>query len=207
MSGDSAAKARAFKSQLEEKIQGLVAEFAAGKLSREQFQAIYERYTSQLLLAEQALRSTNPDVVISIAQGGPPTIAMKEAYMGKAMGMMIYHNKNGTLIETLGDFDVSIDKIAPVLNDFSQMMQGNRPVERQIKKIGTREWLLFAAGKYTTVVTQFQNEPSPDQCREIERLHHDFELANRTFLRSGQTDKNKLAYPFLVFVQKKMKKL
>jgi hypothetical protein len=87
------------------------------------------------------------------------------------------------------------------------MMQGNRPVERQIKKIGTREWLLFAAGKYTTVVTQFQNEPSPDQCREIERLHHDFELANRTFLRSGQTDKNKLAYPFLVFVQKKMKKL
>jgi len=205
MSGDSAAKGRAFKAQIEQKIQALLEEFADGKLSREQFQAIYERYNSQLLLAEQALRSTNPEVVIGIAQGGPPTIAMKEAYMGKAIGMMIYDNKKGTLIETLGEFNVSPDKLGPTLNDFSQMMQSNRHVERQVKKIGTREWLLFAAGQYTTVVCLFHNEPSPQQSAEMERLHHDFELANRWTLRGGKADKSKLAYPFLTFVQKKLK--
>jgi hypothetical protein len=207
MTGDSATKGRAFKAQVEQKIQALLEEFADGKLSREQFQAIYERYNSQLLLAEQALRSANPDVVIGMAQGGPPTIATKEAYMGKAMGMMIYNNQNGMLIETLGDISVPAEKIAPTLNDFSQMMAGNRPVERQAKKIGTREWLLFVGGHYTTVVCLFHNEPSPEQCREIERLHHDFELANRWFLRSGQTDKSRLAYPFLTFVNKKLKKV
>jgi len=206
MTGDAVAKGRAFKTQVEQKIQGLLEEFANGKLSREQFQAIYERYNSQLLLAEQALRSTNPDVVIGMAQGGPPTIAMKEAYMGKAMGMMIYNNQSGTQIETLGDFNVSADKISPTLNDYSEMMKANRLVERLAKKIGTREWLLFVGGSYTTVVCLFQNEPSPDQCREIERLHHDFELANRWFLRNVETDRSKLAYPFMTFVQKKLKK-
>lgn len=206
MTGDAAAKGRAFKAQVEQKIQVLLEEFANGKLSREQFQAIYERYNSQLLLAEQALRSTNPDVVIGMAQGGPPTIATKEAYMGKALGMMIYNNINGTQIETLGEFNVPVDKIAPTLNDFSQMMKGNRLVDRQSKKIGMREWVLFVGGKYTTVICLFQNEPSPDQCREIERLHHDFELGNRWFLRNAETDKSKLAYPFMTFVQKKLKK-
>lgn len=206
MTGDAAAKGRAFKAQVEQKIQALLEEFANGKLSREQFQAIYERYNSQLLLAEQALRSTNPDVVIGMAQGGPPTIAMKEAYMGKALGMMIYNNMNGTEIETLGEFNVPVDKIAPTLNDFSQMMKGSRLVDRQAKKIGMREWLLFVGGNYTTVVCLFQNEPSPDQCREIERLHHDFELANCWFLRNVEADKSKLAYPFMTFVQKKLKK-
>lgn len=206
MTGDNAAKGRAFKAQVEQKIQALLEEFANGKLSREQFQAIYERYNSQLLLAEQAMRSINPDVVIGMAQGGPPTVATKEAYMGKAMGMMIYNNQSGMLIETLGDINVSADKIAPTLNDYSQMMKANRLVERVVKKIGTREWLLFVGGQYTTVVCLFHNEPSPEQCREIERLHHDFELANRWFLRSAETDKGKLAYPFLTFVQKKLKK-
>lgn len=202
---DSATKVRAFKAQVQDKIQKLLTEFAAGAISREQFHVIYERYTSQLSIADMALRSNSPDAVIGVVQDGPPTVAIKEATMGKAIGMVIYNNRTGTLLETLGEFNISPAKLAPILNDFSMMMDSGQLVEREIRMIGPRQWLLFAAGKNTTVVTLFRHEPSEVQMREIERLHHDFEEANRAFFSKGQVDANKLAYPFLVFVQKKIR--
>jgi hypothetical protein len=198
-------KVQAFKAQIQTKIQKLLAEFAEGVISREQFHAVYERYTSQMALADMAALSAMPDAVIGVVQDGPPTIAVKEAHMGKAIGMTIYNNRNGTLLETLGEFDVPPEKLAPILNDFTMMMESGRMVEREVRKIGTKQWLMFAAGKHTTVVTLFHNEPSELQSREIERLHHDFEEANHTFFRNGHVDSSKLAYPFLVFVQKKVR--
>lgn len=199
------AKAEAFKTEVQKKIQGLVAEFAEGKISREQFQVLYERYNSQVAITEYALMSGNPDAV-AIAQGGPPTIAVKESLMAKAIGLGIYHNKSGTMVDTLGNFDLPVTRIAPTLNDFTHMMQVNKLIDRRVQKIGPKQWVMFAAGKFTTIVTLFQNEPSQVQSRELERMHHDFEEANGAFLQKEHVDKNKLAYPFLSFVQQKLKK-
>jgi hypothetical protein len=203
---ESSEKVKAFKALIQQKIQKLIGEFSEGAISREQFHAVYERYTSQLALADMAAVSGAPDSVIGMVQDGPPTIAVKEAHMGKAVGMTIYNNRNGTLLETLGDFDVPPAKLSPILNDFTMLMESGKRVEREIRKIGSKQWLMFAAGKFTTVVTLFHNEPSELQSREIERLHHDFEEANQTFFKNVAVDASKLAYPFLVFVQKKMRK-
>lgn len=206
MSTRSNAKAEAFKAELQVKIQSLIAEFAEGKISREQFNVIYGRYSGQMAIADHALISGNPEAV-SIAQTGIPTIAVREAYMGKAIGLAIYHNKSGMMVDTLGNFDVPIGLVSHVLNDITEMMETNRLIDRRTEKIGPQQWLLFAAGRYTTVVTLFRNEPSPMQSREIERLHHDFEEANRAFLQRESVDKEKLVYPFLVFVQQKLKRV
>jgi hypothetical protein len=206
MAADSDNKVRAFKAQVQEKIQKLLAEFAAGTISREQFHVIYERYTGQLTIADMALRSNAPEEVMGIVQDGPPTYAIKEAHMGKAVGMIIYNNRTGTLLEKLGDFNVSPAKLSPILNDFTMMMENGELVEHEIRAIGPRQWLLFVAGKYTTVITLFRNEPSDMQVHEIERLHHDFEAANHRFFVKGSVDSSKLAYPFLVFVQKKIRR-
>lgn len=203
---DSDSRVRAFKAQIQEKIQKIISEFAQGTISREQFHAIYERYTSQLTIAEMAQRSSTPDTIMDMVADGPPTVAVREAYMGKAIGMMIYHNRNGTLLETLGDFDAPPARLAPILNDFSMMMDSGQRVEREVRKISSKQWLLFAGGKYTTIVTLFHNEPSEQQMREIERLHYDFEEANRPYLTKNQVDSTKLAYPFLVFVKHKIRK-
>ena len=203
---DSSEKVKALKAQVQQKIQKLITEFAEGGISREQFHVVYERYTSQMALADMAAMTGTPDAVIGMAQDGPSTIAVKEAHMGKAIGMTIYNNRNGTLLETLGDFDVPPTKLAPILNDFTMLMESGKRVDREVRKISAKQWLMFAAGKFTTVVTLFHNEPSELQSREIERLHHDFEEANQVFFKNVQIDANKLAYPFLVFVQKKMKK-
>lgn len=195
-------KARAFMAKIQDKIQQLLADFSDGKLNKDQFHAVYEHYNQQLALAIQAMQTGNPDSIAE-AQGGM-TVAIKEEHMGKAIGLMIYNNRNGTLVETLGEFDISVAKIAPILNDFSLLMQSNKRVNRRVERMAEKRWLLFAAGRYTTVVTLFHNEPSQLQSQEIERLHSDFEEANRFYFESGEVDSTRLAYPFLVFIKKKL---
>lgn len=199
----SSAKIEAFKQEVQAKIQKLLAEFADGSLNREQFHAIYAHYSGQLAFAEQALQTGETDAMNNKAG---QTIHIRQAHMGKAVGLIIYHNKRGTLIDTLGEFDVPVTITAPVLNDFTSLMQTNQFIDRRVQQIGERQWLLFSAGRYTTVVTLFEHEPSQRQMREIERLQHDFEVANDAFLSSGRGDATKLAYPFLVFVNQTLRK-
>lgn len=205
MATDSRAKAQAFKDQVEEKVRKLIEEFAEGKISREQFHVIYERYNAQLSIANHALLSGNPEAV-SIAQGGPSTISIRDAHMAKAMGLLIYHNKSGRILETLGDFDISVAQLSSYLNDITGLMSESKFIERRVVKIADKQWVMFAAGDYTTVVTEFKNEPAEQQNREIERLHHDFETANRLQLEKDNVNTDRLAYPFLVFIKKKYSK-
>jgi len=199
-------RAQAFKAQVEDKIQALLKEFADGRLNREQFNALYERYSGQLAVAQQAIASGSPAALSQTRDGGQSTIAIRQEHMGKAVGLVIYQNRTGVSIETLGDFDVSAFVISPVLNDFTRMMEAQRLIEQRTIQLDDRRWLLFVGGRFTTVVTLFRNEPSPAQVREIMRLHNDFEIANALLLeRGGQPDGQKLAYPFIVFVQQKLK--
>ncbi|MBC8098078.1 MAG: hypothetical protein H7Y11_01430 [Armatimonadetes bacterium] len=197
-------RAQSFKLQVETKIKALLVEFAQGNISREQFHAIYEKYNAQLEIVNHAMMSGNPDAV-SIAEGGPPTIAIRDAYMGKVMGLLIFHNKSGKVVETLGDFSVAMSAVAPTLNDITRLKQDNKFAPPQMLKFGEKQWLLFAAGRYTTVVAEFIRQPAEFQTTEIERLHHDFEEANRTLLENDQVFSGKLAYPFLVFIRTKPK--
>ena len=197
---DAHARMEQFRTQIQEKIMKSLVEFSEGKLSREQFHAIYEHYDVQLKMAEQALQSGNAEN-IGAAQG--LTFAVRQAHMGKAIGLLVYHNKSGLLLDTLGQFDIPTERISPILNDFSLMMEARVMVDRRVEKLAEKQWLLLAAGRYTTIVTLFQNEPSQEQVREIERLHHDFEIANEVHLSAPSVDSSRLAYPFLVFIQQR----
>lgn len=203
MAAENYEKIQKFRQEVQEKIDNLLGEFADGKVSREQFHALYAHQTLKLQFALEALRSGST-TLIDGSTG--ETIGIRQSHMGKAIGLMIYHNKTGRFVDTLGSFDVPPQRIAPILNDFSLLMDANRLIDRRVVKVGEKQWLLFAAGSYTTVVTLFHNEPSPEQSREIERLHHDFEVANANLLASTQLDHNRLAYPFNVFIQQKIKR-
>ena len=201
----TANKAQAFKQEVEGKIQKLIEEFSEGQISKEQFHAIYERYTNQLSIANQAMLSGDNQGV-DAAQTGPGTIAMRNALMGKALGMVIYHHKSGTILETLGDFDVSVAKISPTLNDFTMMLDSGKLLDAKTQKIEEHQWILFTPGKFTTIVTLFRNEPSKMQAQELKRLHHDFENANQNVISKEIVDKDKLGYPFVVIIRQRFKK-
>ncbi|NWF70209.1 MAG: hypothetical protein HXY40_14075 [Chloroflexi bacterium] len=194
-------KTQNFIAQIKSKIDGLLAEFANGKLNRDQFHAVYEHYSNQLRIAEQAL-SSNEEM---LEPGAPMTIAIMEAHMGKALAVVIYNNRSGTLVDTLGEFDVPSKRVASILNDFTMHIEHGQMPQPRVEKFTSTRWLLFIGGQYTTIVTLFKNEPSPNQAREMERLHRDFEAANQPLLRQSQFDASRLAYPFLVFIQRKLK--
>jgi hypothetical protein len=202
MSSDARKKAEEFKEATEAKIRDLITEFTEGLISREQFHAVYERYNGRLQIANEALMTGIPEAV-EIAKGGPPTVAVKSASMGRALGVLIYHYGSSLILETLGEFDVPVNKLSPVLNELSMQVDANEHVESRVERLEGRRWLLYNPGRYTVAVTLFLNEPSQMQTREIVRLHHDFEVANATSLKHESVDSNKLAYPFLVFVKKK----
>lgn len=203
MSAQENEKIRKFREEVQGKIAKLLTEFSEGKVSRETFNALYAHQSMKLQLADEALRTGNLDMVEG---AGGQTVSIRQSMMGKAIGVMIYHNKTGMFVDTLGAFDVSPALISPILNDFSLLMEADRAIDRRVEKVGDKQWLLFAAGRYTTVVTLFHHEPSAEQSREMERLHHDFEVANANMLAGSHLDKTKLAYPFTVFIQQKMRK-
>lgn len=205
MPQESADQIALFKAAVEAKIKALVSEFAEGKISREQFHLLYERYSARLAIAAHAEFSGNPDAV-KIAQTGPPTVALKDATAGKIVGLLIYHNGQERKLETLGTFDIPMSLISPTLEDMTLQMLARQLLDHRLEKISDDRWLLFVPGKHTTVVVHFAHEPSAQQIRELERLQHDFEEANFSSLRAAHIDPNALAYPFLAFIKKKLGK-
>lgn len=197
------AKAEAFKAEVEGKIQNLIAEFSDGKISREQFNLLYDRYNGQLTIVNEAISGSENEMgALHEVQNSVPTIFVREATAGKALGMAIYHHRSGQIIEALGDFDVPIAQLTPALNTITGKIDAQEFVEPTTVNVDRAKWLLFETRKHTTVITLFQNEPSVVQIREMQRLHHDFEFANARFLNVDEVDVKSLGYPFLVFIQK-----
>ncbi|TVR21243.1 MAG: hypothetical protein EA396_08300 [Anaerolineaceae bacterium] len=202
---DSQQKARAFRDEVLAKIDKTVRDFSDGRLSSEQFQAIYARYTEQLTIANMAMMSGESDG-IDVARGdGTQTIALRSTLQGKALGLIIYHNRSGVVVEMLGNPTVPIQTVGALLNDFSGRMELGETIEPLIKKLEDKKWLVLAAGQYTSLMTQFRHEPSQRQIKEMERLHDDFERANRASLAGSNPGQSKLAIPFLTFVERRIK--
>ncbi len=192
----SSDRVNALRAQIQGKIESLVQEFAEGQISREQFHVIYDRYSSQLALADMAAQSMAPGTILDTVNGGESTIAVKEQHMGKAIGMSIYRRVGSTLLETLGSFEVAPEQVRRIVSDFKGWGS-----DYETRQIGPRQWLLIRTGRASTVVTLFHNEPSQMQVNVIARLHGDFERANAAFFKGDSVDAGKLAYPFLTFIQ------
>jgi len=191
---------QAFQEDVQRKIRNLLIEFGEGKISSEQFNILYERFNNQLEMALQVLDGESPRTQ------DDSTIAIKHATSGKAIGMAIYHHRSGTIIETLGSFDLSPATISPTLNEFSKKLEDRSFIEPVTRKLSSGTWIVFMARSFTTAIVMFKNEPAPAQIRELERLLHDFEEANHTNLDKTNVDSDKLAKPFIGFVLKKLKR-
>jgi DNA replication protein DnaD len=184
------------RAEIHTKTRSLLLEFAEGKISSEQFNILYERFQNQLeMLSTDELLTEANDM---------NTIAIRRVTTAIALGMGIYHHRSGTIIETLGNFNVPPASISSKLNEISDMLDSRQFIAPSVQKLANGINLFFATRKFTTVILIFRNEPSKQQQQDIERLHHDFEEANQRFLDAQKVDGTKLAKPFLGFVKKKM---
>ncbi len=193
------AERQAFIEQVQQKMHTVANEFAAGEISREQFHRLYEHYQGQIVFAVQLLAEADGTILAGLPAG--ETIALRKQLTAKAKAMAVYYHATGLLLETIGDFDVPVLSLAPILNDRSDRAESGTLPPPQVKALGS-DWLLFISGKYSTSIMVFSHEPAARQIAIIENMHRDFEAANGTALRSGRADASKLVYPFQSFVRK-----
>lgn len=201
----STAQGQAFIAQVHQKMSKLVQEFAEGAINRTQFHQLYGRYQRQIMAVAQLIAEADPSTWAEMLTETEDTIHLKRRLTAKAVGMSVYDNRNGMPIETLGEFAIAAELIVPMLSSY-------RSAAAEIFRAGMRstemengQWLCFVPGAYTTLIALFSLEPSENQLQMIERMHQDFELANKSALEAGQMDPAQLAYPFYSFVQRRTK--
>jgi hypothetical protein len=202
---DSAKQGQEFIAHVHQKMSQLVQEFASGEINRTQFHRLYDHYQRQIMTVAQLLAEADPSTWREAIKDSEDTILIKKRLTAKAVGMSVYENKSGMPIETLGEFAIDPELIVPMLSSY-------RSAAAEIFRAGMRstemengQWLCFVPGTYTTLIALFSLEPSDNQLQMVERMHQDFEQANRAALEAGHIDPTKLAYPFYSFVQRRAK--
>jgi len=203
---ESARQGQEFIAQVLQKMSKLVQEFASGEINRTQFHRLYDRYQRQIMTVAQLIAEADPSTWRDAVTETEDTMHLKKRLTAKAVGMSVYSNKSGMPIETLGDFAVEAELIIPMLSSY-------RSAAAEIFRAGMRstemengQWLCFVPGTYTTMIALFSLEPSHNQLEMVERMHHDFEEANKAALEAGNADPKTLAYPFYSFVQQRARK-
>jgi hypothetical protein len=201
----SAKQGQEFIAQVHEKMSRLVQEFASGEINRTQFHKLYDRYQRQIMTVAQFIAESDPTTWRDSVLESEDTLHLKKRLTAKAVGMSVYSNRSGMPIETLGEFAVEPELIVPMLSSY-------RSAAAEIFRAGMRstemengQWLCFVPGTHTTLIALFSLEPSTNQLDMVERMHQDFEEANRAALKAGQVDPSQLAYPFYSFVQRSAK--
>ncbi|MBL8132476.1 MAG: hypothetical protein JNL42_11510 [Anaerolineae bacterium] len=199
----SRTKVAEFKATTQAKIDGVLNEYAAGRISREQFDAVYAHYASQLDLAEAALEESNAGLIEGAAG---KTVGVRQSWLGKARGVLIYHRRSRQFLEALGSFDVQREAFIEQFRRTVASAPGKTGVFFRKESIESGRWLLYTAGKHTLVVTLFGHEPSPAQIAVMQRLHGDFETANQHLIDGESIAAAALAFPFRVVIQRQITK-
>lgn len=197
------ANAKQHITQLNTKIRNLIVEFSDGRISAEQFNILYERYSNQLSVVA-SLSGDDDDDAPETPGGDMSTIAIRQATTAQAVGLGIYHHRSGIIIETLGAFDLPPSAVASILNEFSDKLEKREYIEPRVQRAIGGLWLVFIARSYTTAILIFRNQPSKQQLTDMQRLHHDFEEANRRLLDAAHVQPKQLARPFIGFVKKRL---
>jgi len=202
---ESTRQGQEFIAQVHQKMSKLVQEFANGEINRTQFHRLYDRYQRQIMTVAQLIADADPATWRDAITESEDTLHLKKRLTAKAVGLSVYDNRSGMPIETLGEFAVEPELIVPMLSSY-------RSAAAEIFRAGMRstemengQWLCFVPGTYTTLIALFSLEPSNNQLAMVERMHQDFEEANRIALEGGHIDPTQLAYPFYSFVQQRAK--
>jgi len=193
-----------FIGQVKAKMDNLVAEFAQGKINTSQFHKLYGRYDRQISVISHLLVESDPALWREVVEkdGVEDTVVIRQRLTAKAIGMAIYDNQSGIPIETLGNFQVDTALLVPMLSSYKSATEEMFSAGMRSSAMENGSWLCFMPGEHTTLITLFSLEPASDQLETLERMHRDFEEANRNAIEVGDVDPEVLAYPFLAFIKR-----
>jgi hypothetical protein len=203
-------KGRDFIAETRSKMEQLVEDFADGKLNREQFHVLYERYQSQMNGVKLILMEADAGQWTEILDG-EKTHAIRKRLLARAVGMVIYHNRTNRMLETLGEISADRLRVKELLQKLIEQSQqkgfaSNQNYPTLVAELRPKCWLYIVRGEATTIITEFNGEPTLDQQETLLELLRDFERANVQMLKEAGATAEQLVMPFYLFVQRAQKR-
>lgn len=196
----SATDADDYLDRLQQKINKLAEEFAAGAINRDQFQQLFDHYQRErqaILNWKEA--SAGSDDWKDVASEGK-SIVIRSRHTSKVLGYAIYENESGMPLNTIGQFEIDPELAVPMLSSYRSATKEIFGGEMRSTQIEGGKWLCFVPGETTTMLALFSNEPAPKQLATMEDLHRLFETANRRQLGRSPVNPEELAFPHSSFL-------
>lgn len=188
-------KAEAALARLREKMAQVATEFAAGKINRAQFNAIYSRYNEQRTITERLLeRNPDSEAWRQVVQEGH-TGFLRQHYEARVLAYALYDNESSMPIASHGHFKIETGLLVPMLSSFRAAASEMFGAGLKSTAIEGGRWLVFVPGEFTTAIVLFSLEPSALQLDRVQDLHRDFERANHQALSRGETRPERLVFP------------
>ncbi len=189
--------------RLREKMAQVANEFAAGKINRSQFNAIYTRYNEQREITERLLER-DPDSVAwrQVVQEGH-TAFLRQHYQARVLSYALYDNDSSMPMYSLGNFRIETSLLVPMLSAFRTAASEMFGAGLKSTEIEGGRWLVFVPGRFTTSIVLFSLEPSPRQLDLVQDLHRDFENANHQALERGSRSQDRLVFPQRALFERK----
>jgi hypothetical protein len=185
---------------LRRKMERIASEFAAGRINRAQFNAMYGRYTEQRAIIERLIqRNPGNDAWKAVAAPGHTTF-LRSHFEAKPLYYAIFQHNRTTPLMIGGQMQPNMTQLGDVLHALWSMK--SRPkVGLARKDIGNGNWLILALGEHAVTLVMFMLEPSPMQANKVRDLHADFERANRMALASDTKSLDRMVFPQRALVE------
>jgi hypothetical protein len=205
-------RAKAFIADSRKKMEALVEDFVEGKLNREQFNTLYDRYQTQINGVKSIIVAAEPELWTEVLDD-EETFHIRQRLMAKAIGMLIFLNNTQKPIDTLGKSALDQTQIEPLFKQLAEKKKSGNPTASmemfrfpqlvtEMKKVG---WVFVVEGELTSIIMIFSKEPTIDQKSTVMDLLKDFERANRAHLQQPDVTAAQLAMPFRVIIRQASK--
>ncbi len=191
-------EAKAYVNKVRRKIDKLVSDFAKRKINSDQFRELYSHYQLEIRRVE-AVVSVWPEEWRDAAREGE-SLVIRNKHIATAQAYAVYENDSGLPLATLGEFTLDPALVVPMLSSYHSATKEIFGAGMRLTEIEGGERLCFIQGKYTTLLAIFNNEPISQQLEYLDKLHRDFEGANRPVLASKPIDVSRLIFPHQYFL-------
>lgn len=180
---------------LRTKMEIVADEFAAGKINRAQFNAVYRRYSEQRNIIERMVeRNPDSDAWRHVLGVQGQTHFLRNHYEAQTIYYVVYRHQRYEPITAGGKPPLNMTAILTALSrvwampDRPALGLGRKPLD-------AGQWLILATGAHTVTAMVFSLEPSVAQARLVRDLHADFERANHAALTRGWITPEHMVFP------------
>lgn len=179
---------------LRSKMQTVAADFAAGKLNRAQFNAMYAHYSEQRLLVEK-LHQRNPDNDLWRQAATPGhTSFLRTHFEARPVFYIVFRHHNTKPLIKAGVEPADAARQIGSLVKIVWKMEKIPTSGLARKAMGDGQWVVMALGEFSMTIVVYSLQPSSHQHNHVRDLHSDFERANRVGLQRNLSTQ-KMVFP------------